>query len=351
MAVRRSYKVGGIVFSVELDAPWTFMNYIPAVAQRIAAARRGELLELLPTRAGDEVPARTYVTAKSELPEDYNPTTLDFSQYEPFLEEGSADSGFSLTVKAPGLPDWAACLNESPDAKLLMAIDDSAPSYFVYKRSSDTVFIFEGSTPGKIVGALVVPEGHTRGEYYCAEGTRPYALMMSVSMALMMMYTYVSASSNALLMHASVIRHKGMANLFLGTSGTGKSTHSRLWLGNIEGAELMNDDNPVLRVEDGQVYVYGTPWSGKTPCYRNVREQVRAIVHLTQAPVNEATKLGGIQNYANIISSASSIRWDRPIMDGVTSTASTIAMNSSGWSLKCLPDADAARVCCEAIEG
>lgn len=335
---------------MELDSCWSFMNYSPVVAQRIAAAARGELLELLPTRAGDEVPARTYVTAKSELPQDYNPSVLDFSQYEPFNVVSAEGESFRLAIKAPGLPEWAGSIKDDPQAKLLMAIDNSAPCYYVYQRADQTVFIFEGNTPGIVVGVLIVPKDHKTAEYFCAQGTRPYALMMSVSMALMMMYTYNSASNDALLMHASVIRHEGMANLFLGTSGTGKSTHSRLWLGNIPGAELMNDDNPVLRVEDGTVYVYGTPWSGKTPCYRNVRERVRAIVHLTQAPVNEASRLGNIQNYANILSSASSIRWDRPIMDGITGSASAIAMNCAGWSLKCLPDADAAKVCCAAIE-
>ncbi|MBO6066250.1 MAG: transposase, partial [Lachnospiraceae bacterium] len=84
-----------------------------------------------------------------------------------------------------------------------------------------------------------------------------------------------------LLMHASVTMHAGKGYLFLGKSGTGKSTHSQLWINNIEGCELLNDDNPVLRVEDdGSVRVYGSPWSGKTPCYRNLDVPVGAIVDL-----------------------------------------------------------------------
>ena len=55
----------------------------------------------------------------------------------------------------------------------------------------------------------------------------------------------------------------------MGKSGTGKSTHSRLWLENVPGATLLNDDNPIVRLTLVGAIVYGSPWSGKTPCYKN----------------------------------------------------------------------------------
>lgn len=71
-----------------------------------------------------------------------------------------------------------------------------------------------------------------------------------------------------LLIHASTIRYRGKAVMFLGESGTGKSTHSRMWLENIEGSTLLNDDAPAVRISADSTTAYGTPWSGKTPCYR-----------------------------------------------------------------------------------
>ena len=53
--------------------------------------------------------------------------------------------------------------------------------------------------------------------------------------------------------HSSAVVLGGRAFLFLGSSGTGKSTHSALWLKNFPGARLLNDDNPALRLEDGKV--------------------------------------------------------------------------------------------------
>ena len=113
-------------------------------------------------------------------------------------------------------------------------------------------------------------------------------------------------------MHASVIEKGGKALVFLGESGTGKSTHSRLWREFVPGSSLLNDDEPLLRLmEDGTVRVYGAPWSGSTPCYRNGSAEVVAFVHLYQSPENRLTKLGGVQAYASLFKSAGIMRSDR----------------------------------------
>ena len=83
--------------------------------------------------------------------------------------------------------------------------------------------------------------------------------------ALMITYAFSAAYHRTLLMHASVTMADGKGYLFLGKSGTGKSTHSGLWLRHIPNTELLNDDNPAVRIDDeGRALVYGTPWSGKT---------------------------------------------------------------------------------------
>ena len=72
---------------------------------------------------------------------------------------------------------------------------------------------------------------------------------------LMLMYALATAGSDTLLLHAVVVSCEGKGYLFLGPGGTGKSTHARLWLENVEGTKLVNDDFPVVR--DGMVY--GSP--------------------------------------------------------------------------------------------
>ena len=139
--------------------------------------------------------------------------------------------------------------------------------------------------------------------------------------------------------------------MFLGKSGTGKSTHARLWLQHIEGTALVNDDNPVVRiVGDGSLVVYGSPWSGKTLCYRNVSYPLGGIVMLSQAPYNKIQRLGGIQAYASLVASISGKRWDSRVADGLHETENALAMNVPVWHLECLPDEAAAKLCSLNIE-
>lgn len=92
------------------------------------------------------------------------------------------------------------------------------------------------------------------------------------------------APQGILAIHSSAIRLGDDAVLFLGESGTGKSTHTRLWCDHIPGAELLNDDSPLVGMHDGRPTAWGSPWSGKTPCYRSERATIRAFVRLRQAP-------------------------------------------------------------------
>ena len=155
---------------------------------------------------------------------------------------------------------------------------------------------------------------------------------------------------NILLMHGSALCMDGEAVIFSAKSGTGKSTHSRLWIENVPGSKLVNDDNPVIRVaEDGSVKVYGSPWSGKTPCYRNVSVPVGAIVRIRRAKYNALTRQSTLESYASVYSSCSGFKADRGMADGQHRMLEHIALNVPCYVLDCLPDEEAARVCASGV--
>ncbi len=157
--------------------------------------------------------------------------------------------------------------------------------------------------------------------------------------ALMMMYAFAGSLRQTVLMHASVVRKDGYGYLCLGVSGTGKSTHTGLWLKHIEGTDLMNDDNPVVRAEeDGTVRVYGSPWSGKTPCYRNTDAPVGAFLQLKQAPYNEIRPMTVVETFASLLPSCSVMKWDERNYTGVCDTIKAVMEHSKSYLLECLPD-------------
>lgn len=345
----RYFKVAGIPFEIAMESPWRIMEYTPVVKERISRAARGEEIDIEPCRAGDEVPSRTFIRSKEELPEGRTRYDLNLSQYEPFRCD-PCTAGFTLTIRSEE-PSWIAQGKEDGSSRLIISVDDTLPHYFIYRNGERTIFEFEAEV-GNVVGTLVIGEEARTGDFYPKAGRSASGILYQVSTAAMIMFTYQGALRSTLLMHSSVVRHNGKANMFLGTSGTGKSTHSRLWLENIEGCDLINDDNPAISVsEDGKVaYVHGTPWSGKTPCYRNISVPVRAIVRLQQAPHNRISPIDGLNAYICIISSASSIRWEKKVMDGLTRTAEKIVGCVKCRTLECLPDADAAITCMKDIE-
>jgi hypothetical protein len=168
--------------------------------------------------------------------------------------------------------------------------------------------------------------------------------------ALMLLFAFASAHLGALEMHASVVMQGGKGYLFLGKSGTGKSTHSRLWLQHIPGSELLNDDNPILRLmPDGSARVFGSPWSGKTPCYKAQDVPVGAVVRLSQAPRNEITRLPLVQAYASLMASASGFRPLKDLADGWHRTLEGLAAVVPCYHLDCLPDQAAAELCYKTI--
>lgn len=203
--------------------------------------------------------------------------------------------------------------------------------------------------PGLPLAAeLRTSEDFTQASLLLIEGDKPFAINNS----LMLLFAFSTARHGALEMHSSVVINDGKGYMFLGKSGTGKSTHSSLWLKHIPGTKLLNDDNPILRLmPDGSARVFGSPWSGKTPCYKNMDVPAGAVVRIRQAPFNKIEKLPAVQAYASLMASASSFRPFKELADGWHQTLSGLVAVLPCYVLDCLPDQAAAELCHKTVHG
>ena len=254
--------------------------------------------------------------------------------YEPF-ESAQGETVFALTIGKGDTPEYTEELRQKEEGQIIVCgkTDDGLPVF---------EFIWWGTTAGWFIcsadyheGQLVTTGCHTK---------------LAIDNALMVLYALATANQQTVLFHAAVVSYKGDGYMFLGPSGTGKSTHASLWQRYIDDTELVNDDNPVVRFgDDGHAVVYGSPWSGKTPCYRNVQYPLGGIVLLSQAPYNKIQRLKGLEAYAALVPSISGMRWDRRIADGLHHTENALATTVPMWHLECLPDEGAARLCNETI--
>ncbi len=258
--------------------------------------------------------------------------------YEPFrCDKVSTDGGgvFALAIGSGEASAYSEELRQEEEGQEI-----------VCGRTADGEAVFEFRWWQETAGWLVCSENYREGRLL----TTGRYTKMAIDNALMVLYALATADCGTVLFHAAEGSHEGRVYMFLGPSGTGKGTHARLWLKHIEGSALVNDDNPVVRLaDDGLPIVYGSPWSGKTPCYRNVSYPLGGIVMLSQAPYNKICRLGGIQAYASLVASISGKRWDSRVADGLHATENALAMNVPIWHLECLPDEEAAKVCCAQI--
>lgn len=95
------------------------------------------------------------------------------------------------------------------------------------------------------------------------------------------------------MLHSSAVVLDGRAYLFTADCGTGKSTHTQLWLREFDGAFILNDDKPALRREVDGWFAYGTPWSGKTDQNVNCRVPLGGIALLERAEQNSIVPCHG----------------------------------------------------------
>lgn len=164
------------------------------------------------------------------------------------------------------------------------------------------------------------------------------------------LFNIAALPHGAVAFHSSVIRYRGKGVLFLGESGTGKSTHTRLWREHIPGAELLNDDSPIIRATEREAIVFGSPWSGKTPCYRNESYPITAVVRLSQAPHNHIRRLRPIEAIGALLPSAPpAFARDERLSDDTCGLLSRLIAQVPVYHLECLPDAAAAQLSCDTV--
>lgn len=96
---------------------------------------------------------------------------------------------------------------------------------------------------------------------------------------------------NRFLMHAAVLSYGEDGFAFLGRSGTGKTTHTGLWLQYLPGTEIINGDKPIIRREENAFYACGTPWMGKEGRGKNAEVPLKALCFLEQKTQNSLRRL------------------------------------------------------------
>ena len=152
------------------------------------------------------------------------------------------------------------------------------------------------------------------------------------------------------LFHGSAVELDGETYLFTAVSGTGKSTHTRLWR-ELYGtrAVMINDDKPLIRIDGDRATVFGTPWNGKHKLGTNKSSHLKAVCILERGTENKIIPISREAAFATLFTQT--YRPDDPIKMGKTLELVDRLSRSVGlYKLECNMDIDAARVSYEGMK-
>lgn len=254
---------------------------------------------------------------------------------------------FHTDTSAKGLPLFTLTVDDSlsptRERELIRKFDTGNGDTFVYRLADGGYQFIIRDIHDR--ACCLLQTNSDFSECRCALNGSAVMRSFGLNDALMLIYAFAGSPRQTLLIHASCVVNGGRAYPFTAKSGTGKSTHTGLWLKHIEGSELINDDNPIIRIIDGRPLVYGSPWSGKTPCYRQVCYPLGAFTRIERAPANSIEKLRPTQAFAALLPACSSMKWDRRIYNHLCDTVTRIIETTPIYTLHCLPDEEAAILC------
>jgi len=204
-------------------------------------------------------------------------------------------------------------------------------------------YLFSMERSGEAPVRFAIPDGDNRIKSDIARNGIPDPSLLRFG--LWMAFGVYHLAHRTIAIHASSIVHEGRAVLFLGESGTGKSTHARLWCQRIAGTRLLNDDSPIVRLRNDRIEIYGSPWSGKTPCYRPLHYPAAAFVRIVRATRNRISRLSGIEAIGALLPSVPpSFLQEQRLQDLVYRIVSDLITEIPVYRLECLPDAEAAEL-------
>ncbi len=268
-------------------------------------------------------------------------TSLLFFQYFhyglPFLEkkESDKDLQFKIILESDVI-DWEIAPHSYQNIKHLseFEFDESICKLLSYDKG----FLFRMDLKKEKKSLLMLSDENNfqfLTNYIYGQQINTYQF----SFALWIAYGLATLSHYTFPIHASSIIHDNQAILFLGESGEGKSTQSKLWIEHISNVSLLNDDSPIVRIVNDFPIAFGSMWSGKVECYKNENYPIKALIRIRQAKENKIKKITPLEAIAALYPSCPPMfAYNSYLVDDISAILSKIIKKVPVYILDCLPN-------------
>lgn len=209
------------------------------------------------------------------------------------------------------------------------------------------IYFYEYNT-GDILVLADIDEEWSQVQITCRDftGVRPQESFSQQTWAcahfvIGVIFRYRIIQFNGMIIHSSALKYHDQSIMFVAPSGTGKSTHVKLWHEYFKDVTTLNDDTPAVRIIDNQPYVYGTPWSGSSMIHSTDSAPLKAIVIIEQAKENKIRQLGEQDAIMRLMARTFLPYFDKELMNKTISLFEKIILTSPVYLLQCRPDQEA----------
>ncbi len=240
------------------------------------------------------------------------------------------------------------CINVSksdiditPDYHNLVRLGENR--YYCVVDGCDAV-IFHDKILGKIIALMVFNDDYSKVDItaYNLKDNHNVSDLTFVHNLVGNAMRYVVMMHSGFVFHSSSIGCLDGGVVFSAKSGTGKSTHTGLWLSVFDDTEILNDDAPIIRKNaSGEIMLYGTPWAGSTGININKSVPLKAIVFLSRAKENTIERIAPSKAFGLFyegIASPLNSKMNMRVLDTLNSVFSAVPI----YSLACNMEPEAA---------
>lgn len=149
--------------------------------------------------------------------------------------------------------------------------------------------------------------------------------------------------------HGVLLEHNGYGLIISAPSGTGKTTHARLWR-DLKRALIINGDRAACRKKDGIWTGFGIPWSGTSGEQINRSVPIKALVVLERGEENCAFQIKGQEAFGAVLPHVQCPAWDADLTGRMLGLMDDFLQNIPIIRLRCRPDGESVDVLAKAVE-
>lgn len=158
----------------------------------------------------------------------------------------------------------------------------------------------------------------------------------------------VMLKHNALTFHGVLVEHDNRGLIISAPSGTGKTTHARLWR-DYKRALILNGDRASCCIEDGRWIGFSLPWCGSSGECINREVPLTAFIALEQAKENRVERLYGLEAFEVVMPNLLYPTWDRELTGKALDFINDYLEKIPVFRLRCRPDVESVEVLDQAL--